>query len=140
MLYAGIISAIKGHRSKAAQPDQQPIQQTGQLLHEFKLPSHCDITALDDITLSLDFEHESTSATTSTHWGVTPEEEHSAGLVSKGIERGLNPKGSGRVRQLVIRVDSPPDQRAPDLARAVRSLLHRCYPASQVTALLIKYC
>ncbi|BDA45178.1 probable Ankyrin repeat and sterile alpha motif domain-containing protein at N-terminal half [Coccomyxa sp. Obi] len=127
------ISAIKGHRSKASQPDQHPIQQPGQLLHEFKLPPHCDITALDDLTLSLDFRHEFTTATSSGHGGLTPEEEQAAGLarVGQGIERGVERKGGGRVKRLVIRVDSPPDQRAPDLAHALRSLLHRCYPASQ---------
>ena len=134
VLVAGFLSAIKGHRSKAGQPDQHPIQQPGQILNEFQLPPHCDITALDDITLSLEFKHVFTSARNNGKGELITEEEESGGLaeVNQEMERGVTQKGGGRVRRLVIRVDSPPDQHAPDLARAVRSLLHRCYPASRV--------
>ena len=134
VLVAGFLSAIKGHRSKAGQQNPHPIQQPGHLLHEFQLPPHCDVTALDDITLSLEFKHVFTSARSNGKGGLIPEEEECAALaeVNQEMERGVTQKGGGRVRWLVIRVDSPPDQHAPDLARAVRSLLHRCYPASRV--------
>ncbi|KAK9908264.1 hypothetical protein WJX75_005082 [Coccomyxa subellipsoidea] len=44
--------------------------------------------------------------------------------------RNAQQSSGGCVERLVIRADLLPGQRAPDLARALRTLLHRCYPGA----------
>lgn len=118
------MSAIKGGRSRTAQKESQS-QQPGQLLHEFQLPLQCHVASLDDLTLSLDFT-DVDGTTNSTDQG-------------RSVVSDVQQSSGGCVGRLVIRADSPPGQRAPDLARALRTLLHRCYSGAtlQVTIILL---
>ncbi len=135
-MVAGVISAIKGSRSKPARAagKQTHSQQPGQTLQEFNLPLQSHISTLDDSTLSLDFNEEDSAAN---------EEFLGGSLSSHGKQlnkRSSRGKGECHVGRLVIRADSPPGQRAPTLERALRTLLRRCYPAAvscQVSTALV---